>query len=78
MEKKQLRLRKKVKEITLDMTGSIILIAKKPFPNAVLVIDRFHVQKLANESVQELRVKHRWQAIDSENESIEKAKQKKA
>lgn len=77
LEKIQLRLRKKVKEITLDMAGSMNLIAKKSFPNAVLVIDRFHVQKLANEAVQELRVKHRWAAIDLENESIEKAKQQK-
>ena len=61
------------------MAGSMNLIAKKSFPNAVLVTDRFHVQRLALEAVQELRVKHRWEAIDLENESIEKArKQKKA
>ena len=34
----------KVKEITLDMAGSMKLIAKKCFPNATQVIDRFHVQ----------------------------------
>lgn len=71
------RLRSKVEEITLDMAGSMNLIAKKCFPNAVLVTDRFHVQKLAIEAVQELRIKHRWAAIDQENEAIDKARRHK-
>lgn len=69
--------RLKVKEITLDMAGSMKLIAKRCFPNAIKVIDRFHVQKLAIEAVQELRIKHRWEAIDSENEILKQAKDKK-
>src|SRR5690606_8065917 len=77
LQKLPLRLRNKVEEITLDMAGSMNLIAKKCFPNAVLVTDRFHVQKLAIEAVQELRIKHRWQAIDQENDEIEKAKKHK-
>jgi transposase len=72
-----LRLRNKVEEITLDMAGSMNIIAKRSFPNAVLVTDRFHVQKLAIEAVQELRIKHRWEAIDAENEAIDKARKQK-
>ena len=72
-----LKLRKKVTEITLDMAGNMNLIAKTCFPNATLVTDRFHVEKLALEAVQELRVKHRWEALDAENEAIEKAKKQK-
>ena len=71
------KLRLKVKEITLDMAGSMKLVAKRCFPNAVQVIDRFHVQKLATEAVQEIRIKHRWEAIDSENEILKQAKEKK-
>ena len=48
------KLRLKVREITLDMAGSMKLIAKRCFPNAVQVIDRFHVQKLATEALQDL------------------------
>ncbi|MEN2436830.1 transposase [Weeksellaceae bacterium A-14] len=66
--------RLKVKEITLDMAGSMKLIAKRCFPNAIQVIDRFHVQKLAIEAVQEIRVQHRWEAIDRENEALNEAK----
>ncbi|GAB3417218.1 transposase [Niabella aquatica] len=67
--------RTKVREITLDMAGNMELIAKRCFPLAVRVTDRFHVQKLASEALQELRIKHRWEALDTENEAIEKARQ---
>jgi transposase len=77
LRKLPLRLRNKVEEITLDMAGSMNIIAKRCFPHAVLVTDRFHVQKLAIEAVQELRIKHRWEAIDAENEAIEKARKQK-
>ena len=38
------------------------------------VTKSFHVQKLATEALQEIRIKYRWQAIDQENEAIKKAK----
>ena len=39
--------RQAVIEITLDMANSMKLIAKKCFPKAIQVTDRFHGQKLA-------------------------------
>ena len=45
-------LRQQVKEITLDMANSMNKIAQACFPKACRVIDRFHLQKLANEAVQ--------------------------
>jgi hypothetical protein len=48
-------LRQGVKEITLDMADSIRKIVRCCFPNAVRVIDRFHVQKLAYDALQEMR-----------------------
>lgn len=66
--------RRKVKEITLDMTGNMELISRRAFTLAVRVTDRFHVQQLATEALQEMRIKHRWAALDAENEAIEKAK----
>lgn len=50
------------------------MIAKRCFPRAVRVTDRFHVQRLAVEALQEIRIKHRWDALDQENEAIEQAK----
>ena len=67
-------LRKEVKEVTLDMAGSMNLIVKKCFPKASKVIDRFHVQKLAYDALQEIRINHRWDAINEETEGIQQAK----
>ena len=66
--------RKKVKEITLDMAGSMNKIAKRCFPAASLVIDRFHVQKLACDAIQEMRIAHRWDAINKETDAIQEAR----
>ena len=56
------------------MANSMKLIAKKSFPKAIQVTDRFHVQKLALEALQEIRIKHRWEAMDMENQLILKTK----
>lgn len=66
--------RNKVAEVTLDMAGSMNKIVRKCFPKAVKVIDRFHVQKLAYDALQEMRIKHRWDAINEETNAIENAK----
>ncbi len=72
-----LKKRKQVKEITLDMAPTMERIARYTFPNAKMVTDRFHVQKLAYEAVQELRIKHRWEALEQENKEYELAKETK-
>lgn len=66
--------RNQVKEITLDMAGSMHKIAKTCFPRAMQVIDRFHVQKLVYEAVQELRSTYRWQVMKDENKAIKEAR----
>lgn len=66
--------RRKVKEVTLDMAVSMNRIVHYSFPKATKVIDRFHVQKLAYDALQEIRIKHRWKAIDEESEAIRDAR----
>jgi len=68
--------RNTVSEVSLDMARNMGLAVKDSFPNAAQVIDRFHVVKLVMEVLQHIRVKHRWEAIDKENEEIKQAKQK--
>ena len=68
------RKRMKVKEITLDLAGSMAQTARRCFPNAVQVTDRFHVQQLASEALQEIRIQHRWEAIDNDNVEMDNAK----
>lgn len=57
-----------VTEITMDLSPSMKNIAVMEFRNTRRTIDRFHVQKLALEAVQEMRVKHRWEALKAEHE----------
>jgi transposase len=75
LEKIPLSKRNKVKEVTLDMAANMENIARFSFPNASLVTDRFHVQKLAYDAVQEMRIQYRWQAIEQENKEIELSKE---
>ena len=63
-----------VKEVTLDLSDSMRKIVRIVFPNANRVIDRFHIQKLACDAVQEIRIKHRWDAIQQSNDELEEAK----
>jgi transposase len=74
LEKLPLELRKKVKEITLDMASNMESAARQAFPEATLVTDRFHVIRLIIEALQHLRIKYRWEELDKENEAIEEAK----
>jgi len=69
--------RDEVKEITLDMSDSMRKIARRCFLNANRVIDRFHVQKLAYDALQAMRIEHRWDAINKDTEAQEQAKLKK-
>ena len=74
LQKIDLKKRNQVVEITLDMANNMKLIAKKSFPKAIQVTDRFHVQKLALEAVQEVRIRLKWIALDQENTDIAEAK----
>jgi transposase len=67
-------IREQVEEVTLDMSDSMRKIVRLSFPKAMLVIDRFHVQKLAYDALQEMRIAHRWDAINQETDAKEEAK----
>ena len=73
-ERIPIKKRKLVKEIILDMAASMEKSARYTFPNATLVTDRFHVQKLVYDPVQEMRIINRREAIDQENKETELAK----
>jgi transposase len=74
LERMPEKLLNEVKEVTLDMADSMRKIVCRCFPKAIRVIDRFHVQKLAYDALQEMRIAHRWDAINQETEAKEEAK----
>lgn len=64
-----------VTEVTLDMSDSMEAIIKRTFPKARIVTDRFHVQQLVSEALQEVRIAFRWEAIAEENNKIKQARE---
>jgi len=69
-----MRFRNKVKEVTMDMAPNMAKAIRRCFRNAKRVIDRFHVQKLAYDAVQELRIRYRWEVLDEESKKISQAR----
>jgi transposase len=63
-----------VKEVTVDMTANMNLIVKKCFTKYQIVTDRFHVQKLATQAVQEERLRLTWKIIEQVNTKHERHK----
>jgi transposase len=50
-----LEVREKVEEVSVDMWGGFPKVIEQAFPNAKLVIDRFHVMKAVNKDLNKLR-----------------------
>lgn len=70
LRKIPLRERCKVKTVTTDLSSAMMLTVRTAFPGASLINDRFHVQQLISEAVDQLRIRHRWEVLDAENKAI--------
>jgi transposase len=77
LEKIPLSARKKVQEVTIDMAHNMSAIVTRVFPDSIQVIDRFHVQKLITEVVQEIRIKCRHLALKEDNKNEKESRRKK-
>lgn len=66
-----------VKTITTDLSSAMMLTARTAFPMASLINDRFHVQQLITEAIDQLRIRHRWDVLDAENKSIKEHRQRR-
>ena len=51
-----IEIRENVKEVSVDMWGGFQKVIKAVFPNALIVIDRFHAMKLVNKALNSLRL----------------------
>ena len=66
-----------VQTVTTDLSSAMMLTVRKVFPAAKLINDRFHVQQLVSEAVDQLRIHYRWEVLDAENQAIREHRQKK-
>lgn len=55
LKQQSIEVRAKVEEVSVDMWGGFPKVVKEVFPNAVVVIDRFHVMKAVNEELNKIR-----------------------
>jgi transposase len=53
--KQPFEVREQVEEVSIDMWGGFPKVIKKVFPNAKIVIDRFHVMKAVNKDLNKVR-----------------------
>lgn len=77
LKKIPIKLRAEVTEITLDMAKNMEAAAREAFPMATLVTDRFHVVRLSQQAMQNIRIKLGWKELDLENKKLAEAKKKK-
>lgn len=66
-----------VTEVTLDMSNAMDAIIRAAFPQTDIVTDRFHVQQLVSEAVQEIRNTLRRAALKEETAAILLVKKEK-
>ena len=59
--------REQVVEMTVDLSPTMMLIAREAFPKAEIVNDRFHVQQLVTEALTAIRLECKREAQDVEN-----------
>lgn len=69
--------REKVREVTMDFSESMRSIVKQCFPYAEIVVDRFHMQKLCCDAMQECRIAAKREAVKQENKDRKEFKQRK-
>ena len=77
LEKIPIEKREEVSEVTLDMSNAMDAIIQGSFPKATIVTDRFHVQQLVTEAVQEMRIALRREAIKEESKAVLQARRNK-
>src|SRR3989344_3256587 len=73
LRKIHLPLRETVQTITHDLDDSMAQIATECFPNAIRIDDRFHVQKIVSDALQEIRGALRKEAIKESNAKVRAA-----
>lgn len=64
------QIRSIVKTVTTDLSSAMMLTVRRVFPKATLINDRFHVQQLMSEAIDQMRIRLRWQVLEEENKAL--------
>ena len=63
-------LRRRIKTVTTDLSSAMMLTVRSAFPKAMLINDRFHVQQLVTDAIDQMRIGFRWEVLSQENRAI--------
>lgn len=74
LDKLKKREKDQIIEVTMDMAKNMESSIRTSLPKAYILVDRFHVVKLAIDALQRIRIDYRWQELEIENDAIFKAK----
>jgi transposase len=70
-------LRRRVDTVTTDLSSAMMLTVRNVFPKARLINDRFHVQQLMSEAIDQMRIAFRWVVLEEENKAIKEHRAKR-
>jgi len=70
-------IRRRVKTVTTDLSSAMMLTVKTVFPRATLINDRFHVQQLVTDAIDQMRIGFRWEVLAQENKAIKEHRAKR-
>lgn len=70
-------IRRRVKTVTTDLSSAMMLTVKNVFSQAMLINDRFHVQQLVAEAIDQMRIGYRWEVLAEENKAIKEHRAKR-
>ena len=68
---------RRVKSVTTDLSSAMMLTVRTVFPKAMLINDRFHVQQLVTDAIDQMRIGFRWQVLAEENKAIKEHRAKR-
>ena len=70
-------IRRGVRTVTTDLSSAMMLTVRRAFPKAMLINDRFHVQQLVSEAIDQMRIGLRWEVLAEENKAIKEHRAKR-
>ena len=77
LRKVSCEIRCRVKTVTTDLSSAMMLTVRNVFPKAKLINDRFHVQQLVSEAIDQMRIGYRWKVLEEENKAIKEHRAKR-
>ena len=77
LKKVPLEIRRRVETVTTDLSSAMMLTVRNVFQKAKLINDRFHVQQLMTEAIDQMRIAFRWEVLEEENKAIKEHRAKR-